>query len=92
MTNKFILTKLKTQMATKFKSQNVIQTSNSYHKKNQAYGKQRISQPMQIVGPIQFWRGCVIYQREEEKIYIYPQKSLKQISSKIFETIFFQNL
>ena len=29
--------------------------------KNPAYGRQRISRPMQIVGPIQFWRGCVIY-------------------------------
>ena len=27
------MTKIKTQMATKHKSQNVIQTSNSYHKK-----------------------------------------------------------
>ena len=33
--------------------------------KNPAYGRQRISQPMRRVGPIQFWRGCVIY------IYIY---------------------
>ena len=29
--------------------------------KNPAYGRQRISRPMRIVGPIQFWRGCVIY-------------------------------
>ena len=32
--------------------------------KNPAYGRQRISRPMQIVGPIQFWRGCVIYFRK----------------------------
>ena len=31
------------------------------NKKNSAYGRQRISRPMQIVGSIQFWRGCVIY-------------------------------
>ena len=29
-------------------------------KKNPAYGRHRISRPMRIVGPIQFWRGCVI--------------------------------
>ena len=32
--------------------------------KNPAYGRQRISWPMRIVGPIQFWRACMI-------IYIY---------------------
>ena len=45
------------------------------HGKNPAYGRQRISRPMRIVGPIQFWRGCVIFKRlrnfsqkkEEEK-------------------------
>ena len=26
-------------------------------KKNPAYGRQRISRPMRIVGPLQFWRG-----------------------------------
>ena len=30
-------------------------------KKNPACGRQRISPPMRIVGPIQFWRGCVIF-------------------------------
>ena len=29
--------------------------------KNPAYGRHGISRPMWIVGPIQFWRGCVIY-------------------------------
>ena len=29
--------------------------------KNPAYGRQRISRPMRIVGPIQFSRGCLIY-------------------------------
>ena len=28
--------------------------------KNPAYGKQRISGPMQIVEPIQFWQSCII--------------------------------
>ena len=32
-----------------------------YTQKNPAYGRQRISRPMRIVGSIQFWRGCVIY-------------------------------
>ena len=27
--------------------------------KSPAYGRQRVSRPMRIVGPIQFWRGCV---------------------------------
>ena len=31
--------------------------------KNPAYGIQRISWQMRTVGPIQFWRGCVIYLR-----------------------------
>ena len=38
------------------------------HKKNSAYGRHRISRPMRIVGPIQFWRGCVIYLTKK---YIY---------------------
>ena len=29
--------------------------------KNLASGRQRISRPMRITGPIQFWRGCMIY-------------------------------
>ena len=28
---------------------------------NPAYGRQRISQPMRTVGPIQFLGGCIIY-------------------------------
>ena len=35
--------------------------------KNPAYGRQRISQPMRIVGPIQFWRGCMIYLQKKNK-------------------------
>ena len=30
-------------------------------KKNPAYGRHQLSRPMRIVGPIQIWRGCVIY-------------------------------
>ena len=35
--------------------------------KNLAYGRQRISQPMRIVGQIQFLRGCMVYQRKRKK-------------------------
>ena len=34
----------------------------NYSQKKHACGRQRISWSMRIVGPIQFWRGCVIYQ------------------------------
>ena len=36
-------------------------------KKNPAYGRHRISRPMWIVGPIQFWRVCVIYLEKRRK-------------------------
>ena len=36
-------------------------------KKNPAYGRHRISRPMRIGGPIQFWRVCVIYLEKEEE-------------------------
>ena len=29
--------------------------------KNPAYGRNQLSWPVRILGPIQFWRGCVIY-------------------------------
>ena len=35
--------------------------------KNPSYGRHRISQPMRIVGPMQFWRVCVIYLEEKRK-------------------------
>ena len=35
--------------------------------KNPAYGRQRISRPMRIVGPIQFLRGRMIYLKEKER-------------------------
>ena len=31
------------------------------NKRNPAYRRHQLSRPMLIVGPIQFWRGCVIY-------------------------------
>ena len=40
-------------------------SSQKHYKKNPAYGRHQLSWPMRIVGPIQIWRGCVIY------IYIY---------------------
>ena len=35
--------------------------------KNPAYGRHQISRLMRIVGPIQFWRVCVIYLEKKEK-------------------------
>ena len=35
--------------------------------KNPAYGRQIISRPMRIVGPIQFMRGCMIYLKKRRK-------------------------
>ena len=32
-----------------------------------AYGRHRISRPMRIVGPIQFWRVCMIYLEKKKK-------------------------
>ena len=29
--------------------------------KNPPYGAHQLSRPMRIVGPIKFWKGCVIY-------------------------------
>ena len=67
-------------------------------KKNPAYGRQTISRPMQIVGPIQFWRGFLIYLRIfflnilQNLWNNFPPKSVNLFFSKIFETIFLQNL
>ena len=40
--------------------------------KNPAYGRQRISRPLRRVGPIQFWRGCMIEEKKNIYIYIEP--------------------
>ena len=45
---------------------------------------------MRKVGPIQFWRGCMINLKKIK--YKKHPKSLKQFSSKIFEINFLQNL
>ena len=83
MTNKFILTKLKTQIATKFKSQNVIQTSNSYHKK-----KSSLRETKNISTDADS-RTDTILERLRD---LSERKKKKYISSKIIETIFLQNL
>ena len=36
-------------------------------RKNPAYGKHQLSRPMRIVGPIQIYRGCVIYLRKKKE-------------------------
>ena len=33
----------------------------AYLHKNHAYGRHQLSRPMRIIGPIQIWRGCMIY-------------------------------
>ena len=40
---------------------------NNFFPKNLAYGRQRISWPMWIVGPIQFLIGCMIYLKKKNK-------------------------
>ena len=45
----------------------VVFSTGDFLSKNPAYGRQRISWPMRIVGPIQFWRGCVIYLKKKNK-------------------------
>ena len=51
------------------KTKLVIRNACKYSLENPAYGRHRISRPMRIVGPIKFWRVCVIYleKKEEEK-------------------------
>ena len=44
--------------------------------KNPAYGRQRISPPMRMEGPIQFWRICVIYLERRKKSRIRETKHL----------------
>ena len=38
-----------------------------FYDKTPAYGRHRISRPMRIVGPIQFWRVCMIYLEKKEE-------------------------
>ena len=57
-----------------------IKTFSSY--KNPAYGRHQLSQPMQIVGPIQFWRGCVIY-RSAPKSGLGPRENVDSDHTKV---------
>ena len=50
--------------------------------KNPAYGRHQLSRPMQIVGPIQFWRGCVIYQ-SAPKSGLDPRKNVDSVHAKV---------
>ena len=48
-------------------NRNFLTTLREGFNKNPAYGRQRISRPMRIVGPIQFWRGCMIYLKKKNQ-------------------------
>ena len=49
-----------------YNNYNTIKRNNE----NPKYGRQRISRPMRIAGPILFWVGCVIYLLKKIKIKI----------------------
>jgi hypothetical protein len=51
-------------------------------KKNPAYGRHQLSRPMRIVGPIKFWRGCVIY-RSAPKIGLGPRENADSVHAKV---------
>ena len=53
-----------------------------FDKKNPAYGRHQLSRPMQIVGPIQFWRGCVIY-RSAPKSGLCPRENADSVHAKV---------
>ena len=50
--------------------------------KNPAHGRHQLSRPMRIVGPIQFWRGCVIY-RSATKSGLGPSKNVDSVHAKV---------
>ena len=55
----------------------IFYTDTSYKsQKNSAYGRHQLSRPMRIVGPIQIWRGCMIYKNKFKKI---NKKKIKKI-------------
>ena len=63
----------------------LINTQVAYGKssrKNPAYGKYQLSRPMRIVGPIQFWRGCVIY-RSAPKSGLGPRENADSVHAKV---------
>ena len=47
--------------------------------KNPAYRRQRISRPMQIVVPIQFWRGYMIYLKKNQRGCVIKKNNLKNL-------------
>ena len=61
------------------------QSENKYIKKKYpAYGRHQLSRPMQIVGPIQFWRGCMIYfylkkNENKKKLPPHPPSPTKEL-------------
>ena len=52
------------------------------HGKNPAYRRHQLSRPMRIVGPIQFWRGCVIY-RSAPKSGLGPCENADSVHAKV---------
>ena len=46
------------------------------------YGRQQLSRPMRIVGPIQFWRGCVIY-GSAPKSGLGPRENASSVHTKV---------
>ena len=56
----------------------IIEPSN----KNPAYGRHQLSRPMRIVGPIQFWRGCMIY-RSAPKSGLDPRENADSVHAKV---------
>ena len=55
---------------------------NNLEAKNPAYGRHKLSRPMRIVGPIQFWRGCVIY-RSAPRTGLGPRKNAESVHAKV---------
>ena len=50
--------------------------------KNPAYRRHQLSRPKRIVGPIQFWRGCVIY-RSAPKSGLGPRENADSVHAKV---------
>ena len=54
----------------------------TFNNKNPAYGRHQLSRLMQIVGQIQFWRGCVIY-RSTPKSELGPRKKAELVHAMV---------
>ena len=52
---------LANKLNTEILALNLVTSLGIHTIKNPAYRRHQLSRPMRIVGPIQFWRGCVIY-------------------------------